>query len=135
MEVAKGNIHELFRGRNNLITIEEELKLLKDNIMSIDNRLESISKKGEEVGDLSSRKTESESQNDKLEDIKIMANSMLDESLNKVFSKVDAHQEEFFKLLNQVADLGAKMNKTNANLADVSSEVSNMKMNLNDEHA
>merc|ERR1719206_102641 len=76
MEVVKGKIQELFRGRNNLITIEEELKLLKDNIMSIDKRLESIAKNGEGFEDLSSRKTESESQSDKLEDIKIMANNL-----------------------------------------------------------
>merc|ERR1719206_623772 len=40
MEVVKENIQELFRGRNNLIIIEVELKSLKDNVVSINNRLE-----------------------------------------------------------------------------------------------
>merc|ERR1719209_1604541 len=112
MGVVKGNIQDLLKERNKWNTIVEELKLLKDNILIIDNRLHSVAKMGEEFGNTSQR-SETEGPNESLEDIRKVVNNLLELSLNQVFEKVNAHQEEVDRLMKHVVDMKLKMKMTN----------------------
>jgi len=130
IKLMKGNIEELLKDKHNIIAFDEKIKLIQEEMISVVNELETISRERSDLENISSQKLEARGQNVNIDITKELINNVIDESLNKVIERNDNLENKVDFLEKNIVELGVKVNRTDDSLVTALSQILEMKTDL-----
>jgi len=130
MKLMKGNIEELIKNKRNIVTLDEKIKLMQDEMISVVNELETISRDRSDLENISTKKSEASGQTVNMDVTKELINNVIEESLNKVVERNDNLENKVDVLKKNIVELGVKVNRTDVSLVTAMSQIFEMKTDL-----
>jgi len=129
MKLMKGNIEELLKDRHNVIVLDEKIKSIQDEMISVVDALQTISRDRSDLEYMLSQKSEARGQNVNTDVTKELISKVMGES-NKAIESIDVFQKEVDLLKKNIVELGVKVNLTDVSLDTAMSQMLVMKADL-----
>jgi len=130
MKLMKGNIEELLKDRHILLDLDEKMKSIQGELISVVVALEAITGDRSDLEEINIQKSEAVGQNVNMDETKELIIKLVEESVNKTIESIDVFQKEVDRAKKNILELGVKVNRTDVSLATAISQIAEMKTDL-----